>query len=380
MTGALLLLATMFLAFANGANDNFKGVATLYGSGTTTYRGALAYATVAALLGSAAALLLGGTLVAAFGGKGLVPDEVAGSDAFATAVALGAAATVLVATRLGLPVSTTHALTGALVGAGLMAAGSGVNVGRLGKAFFLPLLVSPGLALAAASVLYPCFRRARRRLNVVEESCLCVGPARVLVPVPAGVSVAHGASLAVTTELASVLLPVEVTVGEEARCVKRYGGAVLGVSAQSALDALHYLTAGVVCFARALNDTPKLVGLLVLGGAVGVQSGLLLAGLAIAVGGVVGSRRIAETMSRRTATLNAGSGFTANLVTSALVLGASAMSLPVSTTHVSVGGIVGIGAATRTARWRVVGQIFLAWVTTLPLGAALAAVAYLLLA
>lgn len=378
MSGVLLVVATLFLAYANGANDNFKGVATLYGSGTTSFRGALAYATVTALLGSAAALLLGEELVAAFGGRGLVPDAVARSDAFATSVALGAAATVLLATRLGLPVSTTHALTGSLVGAGFMAVGSGVDLARLGKAFFLPLLVSPALALTLALVLYPCFRWLRQRSRVTEESCLCVGPERALVPVPVGVAVAPGASLSMTAEVAS-RLPISVAVGDEARCVKRYGGRVFGVSAQGALDGLHYLTAGAVCFARALNDTPKVVGILVVGGTLGVRPGLALASLAVAIGGLVASRRVAETMSRRTARLNVGSGFTANLVTSALVLGASGVSVPVSTTHVSCGGIFGIGVATRSAHWRVVAQILLAWVTTLPLGAALAGASYLLL-
>lgn len=375
----LLVLATLFLAYANGANDNFKGVATLYGSGTTTYRRALVYATIAALLGSAAALELGDKLVAAFGGKGLVPDDLARSGTFASSVALGAALTVILATFLGLPVSTTHALTGALVGAGFVAVGSDVNLGKLGAAFLLPLLASPVVSLTLALVLYPTFRALRRWLGVTEETCLCVGPARALVPVPAGVVVSLGARLPITNEVAP-LLPVSVTVGDEALCVRQYGGRLLGLSAQRTLDALHLLTAVVVCFARALNDTPKLVGLVVLSGAVGTRTGLALAGFAVAVGGLVHSRRVAETMSKKAATLNAGSGFTANLVTSALVLAASFVALPVSTTHVSVGGIFGIGIANRSARWGVVGQILLAWVTTLPLGGLLAAAIYRVIA
>src|SRR6266540_5399526 len=83
VTTALLLLATTFLAYANGANDNFKGVATLYGSGTAGYRRALRYATLATIAGSLASLVLGAGLVATFGGKGLVPDEVVQTDDFA---------------------------------------------------------------------------------------------------------------------------------------------------------------------------------------------------------------------------------------------------------------------------------------------------------
>ena len=72
-----------------------------------------------------------------------MPDAVAASPAFVGAAALGAAFTVLLATLAGLPVSTTHALTGALVGAGFVAVGPQVHLAVLGKSFFLPLLVSP---------------------------------------------------------------------------------------------------------------------------------------------------------------------------------------------------------------------------------------------
>ena len=63
-----LVLAVVFVAYANGANDNFKGVATLFGSGTTSYRGALAWATLATLTGSAVSLVVGVTLVRSFSG------------------------------------------------------------------------------------------------------------------------------------------------------------------------------------------------------------------------------------------------------------------------------------------------------------------------
>ena len=76
-----------------------------------------------------------------FSAKGLVPNAVAASPAFLSAAA-GAALTVSAASRLGLPVSTTHSLTGALIGAGL-ASGSGVNLAVLGKSFFLPLIGCP---------------------------------------------------------------------------------------------------------------------------------------------------------------------------------------------------------------------------------------------
>ncbi len=77
--------------------------------------------------------------------------------------------------------------------------------------------------------------------------------------------------------------------------------------------------------------------------------------------------------------MNPGQGFTANLVTGLLVVFASRFGLPVSTTHVSVGSIFGIGMVTRAANTRIVGEIVLSWVLTLPLAALLGAAAYGLL-
>ena len=115
---ALLLATALALAYANGANDNFKATATLYGSGAAGYPEARRLATLAQLCGSAASVVLAGALLEAFGGKGLVPAEVVGDPRFLVAVGAGAAATVLLATRVGLPISTTHALVGGLTGCG----------------------------------------------------------------------------------------------------------------------------------------------------------------------------------------------------------------------------------------------------------------------
>jgi hypothetical protein len=90
---------------------------------------------------------LADALVHTFSGKGLVPDAVAASSEFLLAVAAGAGATVILATLLGLPVSTTHALTGALTGAGLAAVGPQLNLSHLGSGFFAPLVFGPVVAL-----------------------------------------------------------------------------------------------------------------------------------------------------------------------------------------------------------------------------------------
>jgi PiT family inorganic phosphate transporter len=104
--------------------------------------------------------------------------------------------------------------------------------------------------------------------------------------------------------------------------------------------------------------------------------GLVLVAVAMATGGVLGARRVAETMSRKITRLNPGQGLTANVITALMVTVASRFGLPVSTTHVSVGSLFGIGLVNGTARRKTILAILVAWVTTLPVAAALGCVAY----
>jgi len=362
----LVLAAAVLLAWSNGANDNFKGVATLYGSASTSYRKALAWATVTQLAGSLLATVLAAGLITTFSAKGLVPDAVAADPAFLGAAATGAMATVMLATVIGMPVSTTHALTGALVGAGLVAVGGGVGFGVLGKSFFLPLLVSPLLAMALTMVLYPLARRTRQALGIERESCVCVGTE--LVPL---------SSLSRHSPAAAAQLTVSVD--STAACVERYQGRLVGLSAQRVLDTLHFLSAGAICFARALNDTPKILALCLSARALGAPLGLPLVGAAMAAGGLLNARRVAETLSKKITPLNAGQGLVANLTTALLVIGASHAGMPVSTTHVSTSAMFGIGVVNRSARRRTIGAILGAWLITLPAAALIGALAFLLL-
>ena len=135
-------------------------------------------------------------------------------------------------------------------------------------------------------------------------------------------------------------------------------------------------SAGSVVFARGLNDTPKIVALLLVIKTFDVKFGMLLVAAAMAIGGLLNARRVAITMSKKITPLNPGQGFTANLVTSSLVILASRFGLPVSTTHVSVGSLFGIGLITREANRRVVSGILMSWVLTLPIAAILSAVIY----
>lgn len=307
---ALLIFAVLVVAYANGANANFKGVASLFGSGTTRYRTAVNWAAVTTAAGCVAAMFLATSMLKAFSGKGLVPDVLIAQPGFLLAVAGGAGLTGFLATRLGFPVSTTHMLTGALLGAGWVA--GDVNVARLREAFVKPLLLSPVLAVLAGSLLYLILKLLR-------------------------------------------LAPDHRT---------------------RTLDTLHFLSAGAVCFARGLNDTPKMAALLLGIGWLQGSVGMILIAAAMALGGLISAKQVAETLAHKITGMNPGQGFAANLATALLVTTASLHGLPVSTTHVSVGALLGIGITTRQAKWRTVISVLAAWVITLPVSALLAALLF----
>lgn len=369
MLVTLLFLAACFVAYANGANDNFKGVASLFGSRVCGYRTAIGWATVTTFAGSVAAIFLAQALLKKFSGKGLVPDALTTAPEFVLAVAAGAGATVLLAALLGFPISTTHGLTGALAGAGLTAAGSDVNVGVLGMTFFGPLLLSPLLAMALGAGVYLLCRAVRLRLGVTKEMCVCAGVEQRVVPLPQPNGVFAAQAVPV----------VSVAVAAPAICTQRYAGRVLGIQTGRLLDALHFLSAGAVSFARGLNDTPKIAALLLVAGTLNIRWGLVAVAGAMAVGGLLNARKVADTMSHKITGMNPGQGFAANLSTALLVGTASLHGLPVSTTHVSVGSLLGMGAVTGQAHWQPVAGVLGSWVVTLPCAAALAAITYLVI-
>jgi PiT family inorganic phosphate transporter len=173
--------------------------------------------------------------------------------------------------------------------------------------------------------------------------------------------------------VASAIPQLSATVGTTGECSERYAGRMLGMSAASAVDALHFLSAGAVGFARGLNDTPKIAALLVVAGGLQISWGIAAVAVAMALGGLLQSARVAHTMSRKLTGMNPGQGCSANLATAVLVSTASWTGLPVSTTHVSVGALVGQGMVTRRVHWKPVGQVALSWVITLPCSAAIAA-------
>jgi PiT family inorganic phosphate transporter len=351
----LLIPVALFLAFGNGANDNFKGFATVWGSDTLSYRSALLLATVATVAGSLLSLFLAQELVQQFSGKGLLPDEIVGAPQFIFSVGVGAALTVMIATRAGLPISTTHALIGGLVGAGLAASPGEVQFGKLWNTFLLPLLLSPALAASVGVVAYRLLR-----LRPEKKDCACV-VASVENPVPGAI-----ASIGVAAP--------RLIVSEDATC-DRLAAPAARLSIAHILDRLHIFSAGLICFARGVNDTPKLAAMLIAAHLVNAEVSALLIAAVMAAGGLLFAGRVAATMSRRITRMDHTQGVAANLITATLVLSASQLGVPVSTTHVSVGSIAGIGAGADALNRDTLRNVLLSWVATLPLAAGIAWIA-----
>lgn len=311
LAGGLVLVAAV--AYANGANDVSKGIATLVGSGLTGHRRALAWGTATTVVGASLSIFTGAGLISTFS-KGLLVRGTPSTLALAVGVIAGTVGWVSIASRLALPVSTTHAAVGSILGVGAVAFGtSAVQWSALGQKVVLPLLLGPLLGLVIA-------------IAVIQ-----------------------------------VLRPVH-----------RDG---------AGLTALHWLSSGATGAARGLNDAPKLAGLAVLlllavghPSLSGTEKALLVALIAVSMGlgSHIAGRRVTDTLGRRVTRMDHKEGFSANLTASTLVTVAAFQSLPVSTTHVSSGGIIGIGAQARDGRLnlKVVRDMALAWLVTLP-GAAL---------
>jgi PiT family inorganic phosphate transporter len=358
---ALTLLAGL-LAYANGANDVSKGIATLVGSGVSNFRTAVVWGTVWTIAGGLIAAFASQRLVATFSGKGFLATPVPGAR-FLAAVAAGAIAWVLFATRTGLPVSTTHAIAGALAGAGIVAQGAAaLHWEFLAKRVALPLGLSPLLSVALVSAVFPLLHRGVLRAQVY---CVCVE--RRFKIVAAGGMAASAVSSA---EISSTT----VSRGEDCD--------VSAVTVRvGAVDALHWLSSALTSFARGVNDTPKIVAL-----GIAASAGLGISGFsfyavvaaAMGAGSLVAGFRVTETLARKVTRMSPAEGFCANLVTTLLVGLACLAALPVSTTHVSSGSIVGIGLhrGIASVRWETVRDMLLAWVITLPAAALAGGAAY----
>jgi PiT family inorganic phosphate transporter len=382
----VVLVTGALVAFVNGANDVSKGVATLVGSGLATPRRALAWGAGWTAVGGAAGALFAGAMVTTFG-KGLLEAHVVPSFAAALASVLGAAAWVLLATRTGLPVSTTHAIVGSVCGAASVAYGmGGVRWGALAGRIALPLVVGPVVSLALTALVVVVVTRLTAGREAPEDGggrgdaraaagdgladCVCVEPAAVLV-------LADGAMPGQTKLALSVPL---FTVDTTAACAVDRPAA-----ARVTLDHVHWATSAATSAARAMNDAPKMAALIVAAGALAGTAGGVPTRAAFAVvtvamvfGSVVAGGRVLTMMSTKLTQMNHWEGFAANAVTASLVAAGAIFGLPLSTTHVATGGIVGsaLHRGKGAIRGRTLRDMLLAWVVTLPGSALLGILAY----
>lgn len=359
----LTVLGAAVLAFANGANDVSKGVATLAGTGRASYRTAIVWGTLWTLAGGLASLVISVGLVKAFT-SAIVGPEVLALSAFPLAVAAGAAAWIIFASITGVPVSTTHALTGAIVGVALMAGGAeSIRWGILLSAIAAPLALSP---LISAAIGYGMHAVAAR----VSPVCVCIQEHTV----PGAV----GADGTVTGGLATRLVVSTCTCASGGENLPRRrlgeGGRYLPAGV------LHWGAAGALSFARGVNDNAKIAAIAAFGLA-GLHADLWVAfvvsAIAMAIGSYAAGLRVTRTLGERVVHMDQDTGLAASLVSAALVLAASFYALPVSTTHVATGAIVGAGLGQDPAavRWRRVGGLVSAWIVTLPIAGAVAALA-----
>lgn len=346
-TMGLTVALVLALAWANGANDIAKGVATLVGNGTAQARRAVWWGTLWTLAGGLAALAWGVTLLQSFGSGYLSPGMPV-TPGFVAAIVLGAAAWVAFATRFGLPVSTTHALLGALVGATLVTAGvNGLRMAAVAHKALAPLLLSPLIAVALCALILLLARWVGRRIPAWRPGCC----------------------------------PESAWREDPFRCAPP--GAVPATWLRRTWTALHWLSGGLTSFARGLNDVPKIAAFLVLAGSLSAQGGpgtasvwaVALVALAMGLGCLWGGFRVLEVLSHRVTPLDAGTGLAANLGTSMLVLAASPLGLPVSTTHVSTGALLGVRwtERARPQHGDALRAILFGWVITLPVAGVLAA-------
>ncbi|MGW0801431.1 anion permease [Nonomuraea sp. NPDC002799] len=354
----VIFILLVGLAAANGGNDVSKGVATLGGAGVVSYRVAIAWGTVATLAGSLCSLALADRMTALFS-KGIVSAPA--TDQFAFAVLVGTASWIALATLAKLPVSTTQALVGALIGAGLLlsSSGSSVHFEVLGSKVVLPLLASVVVAYALSALLRQVWRYVAR-----EARCTCAD------------NDVSGGSYGLETAAPSAERTQTDILTECAVHRKR------GTRGSGVVTAAHWLSSGAASFARGLNDTPKIVAIgtfSLIPAGMTITQVLLTVALAMAAGSMAGGLRVARRLGEDVVKMSHGEGLTANVTTAVLVGFGAGAGMPMSTTQVSTGAIAGVaGREVGRLNRRSLRDFLLAWTATPLIAAGIAAIAYLM--
>lgn len=406
----LLVLACafgFFMAWGVGANDVANAMGTSVGSRALTIKQAILIAMVFEFCG---AYLAGGEVTETIK-NGIVDAEVISPDLMVLGMmsALLAAGTwLLVATAKGWPVSTTHSIIGAVIGfAAVGVSMDAVQWSAIGPIVaswvitpFLSGLVAFGLFMSVQKLIIDTdepFRNAKRFVPfymfltgfMVALMTVTKGLKHVGLHLSGNQGILLALGIGVLVMLLGIAILSRIQVDTEADKGFHYA------SVEKVFAVLMVFTACSMAFAHGANDVANAVG--PLAGIVGViQSGgdmavgaksavpgwvLLLGAVGIVIGLATYGYKVIATIGKEITELTPSRGFAAELATASTVVGASAIGLPVSTTHTLVGAVLGIGLARGIGALNlgVIGKIFMSWIITLPAGAVLAIIFFTIL-
>lgn len=378
-----------YMAWNIGANDVANSMASAVGAKAITFRQAILIAGILNIIGAAFI----GSHVTNTIRKGIISAEILADPHLALIGALSAllaaALWVSFATWKSLPVSTTHAIVGAMVGFGIITGGfSVIKWGKL-MAVVLSWVISPVFSLLISYVMFKII------VNVILSRSKSYAMALTLSPVFIGLAVFVSAmSFLFETPLGKTVAlstPVAATVSLIIAIVLGYAGKHLigwrfrSKSDNDAENIFKRIQIGTSCYvalAQGANDVANAIGplaviyFLVKTGSVGVTVPvpfflLLFGGIGIAIGVAMGGRRVICTIGSKITTLTNTRGFAVDFAAATTVLFASKMGLPVSTTHAAVGGVLGVGLARgfEAVNFGIIFQIMLYWILTVPVAA-----------
>tara|TARA_B100000809_G_scaffold72112_1_gene69811 strand:- start:259 stop:1512 length:1254 start_codon:yes stop_codon:yes gene_type:complete len=388
-------ILALYMAWAIGANDVANAMGTSVGSGALTVWGAIL---VAAIFEFAGAFFAGGHVTDTVR-KGMLDMSLVDRDQLIYGMlgSLAAAGTLLVgATWFGLPVSTTHAIVGAIVGFGVVSVGPEVvNWGKIGQ-IVLSWLTSPLIAGVFAYVIFQ-FTRAK-----VLDTKDPVAQIRKLGPIFFFLVFFIIGLVTLFKGLKPLKLNLDLTEAFMGSILLGFIGAGVGVffirrvelgqedpkhrfsRVEKIFVVLQILTACAIAFAHGSNDVANAIGPLAaissaisgadLGGKASVSPWMLaIGGIGIVFGLATWGYRVMETVGKRITELTPSRGFAAQLAAATTIVVASRLGIPVSTTHTLVGAVLGVGLARGISAldMRVVGKIIASWVATLPIAAGL---------
>jgi PiT family inorganic phosphate transporter len=391
----------MYMAWGIGANDVANAMGTSVGSGAITIIQAVI---IAGIFEFAGAFLVGGHVTDTVRKEMLDLSLISEQQlVYGMLASLASAATLLlVATSYGLPVSTTHSIVGAIIGFGAVAVDFDAVAWSRVMLIVASWVTSPLMGGVIAYLTFQFIRRYILDRDDPFDAAKRHGPIFFfavtfvvgLVTFFKGLKNLHFDFDLPTALMLSVGLGV-LGAGLGWIFVHRIkrssepGGRYR--DAERVFAVLVVLTACAVAFAHGSNDVANAIGPLatvvqvVREGVAGAKAPvepwmLMLGGVGIVVGLSTMGYRVMETVGRNITELTPSRGFAATFASAVTIVVASRAGIPVSTTHILVGSVLGVGMARGIGALdlRVVGRIFVSWVATLPISAALSVVFYYL--